>query len=388
MLGDLTSFWDAMKRDVIAQRVKEAREGRGLTQTELAHRLGWKSHASIVAIEQGTKDLKMWELLKLAEALNVTPESLYSQEAVGFLSSPRILWRQKAGIVEDICREEQNIYQHCEDYRFLEQLVALPALPLRELVKRDFNIQKADIEWANQLADELCRDMNLGDYPAEVLARRLEEDFGVILLHRPLENGSAACLRSGAYIVIVMNEKEVPWRQIFSLAHELFHIVTWSDSLIQNIQTDETLFQKNERLAETFAGALLMPQQMIERDLHRRKLTYSIIVALARKYGVSAAAMLWRLCHLRFLSSDSVKATLDDAEFKDLDRSTYGKALEATPSLSNRFLRLAYLAFESGKISKSRLARMLGVKLRELEKHLSKYGFKLTNDKEITSSIS
>jgi hypothetical protein len=85
------------------------------------------------------------------------------------------------------------------------------------------------------------------------------------------------------------------------------------------------------------------------------------IVALARKYGISAAAMLWRLYHLRFLSSDSVKATLDDGEFKDLDRSTYGKALEVTPSFSNRFLRLAYLAFETGKVSKSRLARILGV---------------------------
>jgi Zn-dependent peptidase ImmA (M78 family)/DNA-binding XRE family transcriptional regulator len=377
-----------MERAVIAQRVKEAREGRGLNQTELAHRLGWKSHASIVAIEQGTKEIKMWELLKLAEALNVTPQSLYSQEPIGLLSSPRILWRQRVGGVEDICREEQNIYQHCEDYRFLEQLVTLPALPSRELLKRDFNIQKVDTEWANQLADELYREMNLGDYPAEVLARRLEEDFGVILLHRSLENGSAACLRSGAYIVIVMNEKEVPWRQIFSLAHELFHIVTWSDSLIQNIQTDDALFQKNERLAEAFAGALLMPQQIIERDLHGRKLTYSIIVALARKYGVSAAAMLWRLYHLRFLSSEAVKVTLDDGEFKDLDRSTYGKALEATPSFSNKFLRLAYLAFESGKVSKSRLARMLGVNLRELEKYLSKYGFKLTNDKEIAASIS
>src|ERR1700733_4246639 len=113
-----------MERSVIAQRVKEARECRGLKQTELAQRLGWKSHTSIVAIEQGNKDLKMWELLKIAEALNVDPESLYSDAPIKALSSTQILWRSRKGKPEEICREEQNIYQHCEDYHLLERLVA------------------------------------------------------------------------------------------------------------------------------------------------------------------------------------------------------------------------------------------------------------------------
>lgn len=376
-----------MERALVAQRVKEAREERGLSQTELARRLGWKSHTSIVAIEQGSKDLKMWELLKLAEALSVSPESLYSEQPITALFSPQILWRAKVKGSEDIRREEQHIYQHCEDYRLLEKLVAQQTLPTRELPKRNFDIEEVGFDWANQLADDLCRELNLGDYPAEVLARRLEEDYGVILLTHPIESGSAACLRSGSDVVIVMNKDDAPWRQVFSLAHELFHIVTWSDSLIQNVQCNESFFQKNEQLADAFAGALLMPQQMIERDLHGQKLTYSIVVAMARKYGVSAEAMLWRLCHLRFLSSASVNATLKDNEFKELDRSTHKKAFESAPTLGKRFLRLAYLAFESGRISMTRLARMLGVNLRELENHLSTNGFKLTDDKEIASCV-
>ncbi len=106
-----------MKRDVIAQRVKEAREGRGLNQTQLAQRLGWKSHASIVAIEHGQKDLKMWEMLKIAEALSIPPESLYSEEPIESLVSPSILWRQRGDESEAIRHEEQVIFQHCEDYR-------------------------------------------------------------------------------------------------------------------------------------------------------------------------------------------------------------------------------------------------------------------------------
>lgn len=375
-----------MDRIVIAQRIKEARESRGFNQAELALRLGWKSHTSIVAIEKGEKDLKMWELLKIAEVLSLPPESLYSPESISSLMSPQILWRHKGKEFQGIKREEQHIYQHCEDYRLLESLVVSPFSPPRDLPKKNFDIQTADFDWANRLADELYRELNLGDYPAEVLARRLEEDFGVILLRRPLDNGSAACLRSLNNVVIVMNGNDVPWRQVFSLAHELFHIVTWSDSLLQKIQDDDSLFKRNEQLAEAFAAALMMPQQMIENDLHGMKLTYSLIVASARKYGVSTSAMLWRLCHLRFLTSNVVNATLNDSEFKALDRSTYKKAYQSACSFGNRFLRLAYLAFESGKLSKSRFARMLGVNLRELDNHLLINGFLLTNDKEIATN--
>ena len=211
-----------MKRTLVARKVKEAREQRGLNQSELAHRLGWKSHSSIVAIEQGEKDLKMWELLKIAHALNVSPESLYSEKPIPPLYSPQILWRQKEGGSEAIRREEQHIYQHCENYRLLEKLVALPSSLPRKLPKRNFDIQEMDFDWANQLADELYRELNLGDYPAEVLARRLEEDFKVILLCRPLKTGSAACLRSGSDVVIIMNESEVPWRQILALLMNYF----------------------------------------------------------------------------------------------------------------------------------------------------------------------
>jgi len=65
-------------RHIIAKRIKEARESLGLSQQELATLMGWKSHSSIVAIEQG-QEIKAWELLKFAQVLRVLPESLYSE---------------------------------------------------------------------------------------------------------------------------------------------------------------------------------------------------------------------------------------------------------------------------------------------------------------------
>lgn len=371
-----------MKRDVIAKRIREARERCGLSQQELAKLMGWKSHASIVAIESEKQDVKTWELLKFASILKVTPEFLYNEEIKEISELPVILWRNRATDPEVLRKEERDVMQHCEDYQLIERLTN-ESTPIKQLPSEICDITSVDASWANLLADRMHRELNLGDYPASLLAQRLEEDYGVLLMTSLLENGSAACCRAEWGAAIVLNGKEVPWRQMFNIAHELFHLITWSSKLIEQVQSDEALFNKNEKLAEAFAAALLMPQQMIAIDVAGYKLTYSFVVALARKYRVSTAAILWRLCHLRMISSESVELALADEDFKQLDRATFKDAFKANQPFDNRFLRLAYLAHEKGRLSKGRLAQMLNVKFRDVNQYLTDRGLYLTNDKEI-----
>ncbi len=371
-----------MKREFIAKKIKEARENCHLSQQELARLMGWKSHASIVAIENGTQDIKTWELLKLADILKVSPEALYREDTQGIAAHPVILWRKKSEDPNTVALEEQTILQQYQDYRLVERLTQHSSSS-KQLPQEPCDIASVDTDWANQLADKIHREFHLGDYPADSLANCLEEDYGVLLLSRPLCNGSAACSRNESGTIVVLNEKEVPWRQGFNLAHELFHLITWSPTLIEQTQSDKALFRKNEKLADAFAAALLMPSQMIDLDIRGYKITYSLIVALAMKYHVSKQAMLWRLCYLRFIDRKAVDKALADKEFKELDRSIFKQAFESFQPLGNRFMRFAYLAYEKGRLSKSRLAQMLGIKLREVDQYLSEKGFYLTNDKEI-----
>ena len=83
-----------------------------------------------------------------------------------------------------------------------------------------------------------------------------------------------------------------------------------------------------------------MPQQMIAIDVVGQKLTFSFVVALARKYRVSTVAILWRLCHLRVISSESVELALADEDFKQLDRATFKDAFKANQPFDNRFLEI------------------------------------------------
>lgn len=372
-----------MKNQDIARRIREIREQRGLSQQELAELMGWKSHTSIVAIESGEQNIKMHELLKLATILNVPPESFYSETPKECSKRPTILWRKKALDSTIALREEHNLIQYYQNYCLVERLVDTPSSSIKALPREFCDISTANVDWANQLAEKIHREFRLGDYPAALLIKYLEEEYGVLLISRPLEDGSAACYREDNRSVIMINEKEVRWRQTFNIAHELFHLITWNELLISKIQSSEELFHKNEKLADAFAAALLMPQQMIDLDVRGNKLTYSFIVALAGKYQVSKQAMLLRLRYLKFISSKSVDQALADPEFAKLDHDIFKQAFTSVPPFGNRFIRLAYLAYEKGRLSKAKLAKILSIKLRDLNQYLAEKGLCLTNDKEI-----
>lgn len=383
MLEIFTNGTCVMQREIIAKRIRQARERCGLSQQELANLMGWKSHASMVAIESGAQDVKTWELLKFATLLKVSPEVLYSEEIDELSGRPVILWRNKAADPALVQQEECEVLQHCEDYLLLLRLLNEPVSSLKQLPLEILDIAAVDVSWANLLAERMHRELNLGDYPAYLLHKRLEEDYGVLVMSTLLENGSAACHRADWGAAIVLNGKEVPWRSTYNLAHELFHLITWSSNLLSKVVNDEALFNKNEKLADAFAAALLMPQQMIDIDVRGNKLTYSFVVALARKYRVSTAAILWRLCYLRIVSRESVEQTLNDADFKKLDYATFKEAKQLVQPFDTRFLRLAYLAYEKGRLSEGRLAQMLRIKLRDLNQFLTDRGLCFTDDKEI-----
>ena len=57
----------------IGANIKKRREALGLTQEELAARLGYKSKSSINKIELGVNDLPQKKIVQFAKALNTSP---------------------------------------------------------------------------------------------------------------------------------------------------------------------------------------------------------------------------------------------------------------------------------------------------------------------------
>lgn len=64
----------------IGKNIMARRKELGLTQEELAKRLGYKSKSTINKIENGTNDIPQSKVVKFAEALGTTPAYLMGWE--------------------------------------------------------------------------------------------------------------------------------------------------------------------------------------------------------------------------------------------------------------------------------------------------------------------
>ena len=58
----------------IGDRIKQRRMELGMSQEELAHKLGYKSRSSINKIELGGQNLTQKKIKRIADALDTTPE--------------------------------------------------------------------------------------------------------------------------------------------------------------------------------------------------------------------------------------------------------------------------------------------------------------------------
>ncbi len=60
----------------IYERIKNLREEQGLSQQDLANKLGYKSRSAVNKIELGLRDISYSKVIAFANALNVSPSYL------------------------------------------------------------------------------------------------------------------------------------------------------------------------------------------------------------------------------------------------------------------------------------------------------------------------
>jgi len=64
----------------IGENIKERRESLGMSQDELAEKMGYKSRSTIAKIEKGVNDVTQTNIVKFAEILRTTPAYLMGWE--------------------------------------------------------------------------------------------------------------------------------------------------------------------------------------------------------------------------------------------------------------------------------------------------------------------
>lgn len=373
-------------KDSIGRRIKEERSRLKLTQDELIRdaQLDW-DRQTLGQVENGDRDIKAWELAKISAVLRLDMTSFFPSDRKA--TQPTVLWRQQP---ENHERLEAEFVRLCKDYKFVEELNHVDVNGFRTFPKKGIDLKSFKYRDAYALAEEIRDELSLGDYPASSLVKTLEEKYGLKFFFDGLdEKASAASSVSEYGACIVISASEPAWRQHFSIAHELFHIATWSSALIEQVKNNKELWDHNERLANSFAAGLLVPAETLRREIRllarENKLNDAGMVSIARQFGVSLDALLWRMVNLHLIQQEVVERLFANEQLRAIDR----ESREETPRpfyFSGRFVRLAYLAYENGEISRGRLAKMFKQSMSALNGYLKQFGLAEVGNNEIPLS--
>ena len=354
-------------KEELGAAVRRARDRAGLTQDELATAAGFVSAQTVSDIERGVRDIKAWELQRLAQNLHTSYDVL-----LGLRAEPvaHVLWRRGTRDVSKAT--EARLLERASRYAMLEEWSDLPAPePLPEFPLDPATAWYPEVD---ALANRVARTLDLGSRPATALVKVLEERFRVKVFYEDLpDEESAACVRDSFGAAVLMNAGQAPWRRNYNFAHELFHLVTW-DAVARVWPRDGTepeWAEQLERFANSFASHLLLPADELSAQYRVRcrdgRVADPDLVELAREFDVSTQALVFRLKFLRLLSAEEADATLERPSFRKLDRSTMAdRWVQPQPGLPERYVRLAYLAYAKGRLSLARLAELLETTVSDL----------------------
>ncbi len=357
----------------IGTAVKALRRRMGITQAQLADHLGVHHAQTVSQIEKGERALKSTDLVRLAAVFHVTPLDLLSGELP--TEGPFVLWR---GTGDGAARadEEARFLKRCRSFAFVEERAGEPATT--RLPRYPLDLATTRFEDTEGIAEDVRNALQLGDVPAPGLRANLENRWRVKVLEDVLRSGSGAATIGDFGCAVLENAQEPPSRRAFSLAHELFHLLTWEAVARHADHLSEDQERRNEQLANAFAAALLMPSRVVSVGYGARPPARLVdLVPLAQSLGVSLPALLWRLVALRRLARESVERFLDPANPWGATDPGWKPPRTVEHPVPPRFVALAYTVYMRGEISIGRLAELLETTVGMVEWRLAAFGLDL-----------
>lgn len=353
---------------MIGTKLKVARSASGLSLRALALAMDGFVTAQALGKYERNEDMPGSDvLIALAKALGVKEEYLLSDDEI---SLEGVDFRKKIGTSS---REEAVLHARAvyvlERYLAVEELLQLRSTEWEQ--PRSAPHPVADVHEAEDAARSVRDDWGLGNDPIPQLAELLEER-GIKVLSLDLDNidGLAAKVRrksrADARVIVV---KSSTWseRKRFTLAHELGHMV-----MEPNNSVDE------EKAAHRFAGAFLMPADVLRAEIgaHRSSISIGELVAIKKRFGVSVQALTYRCRELGIIGQAYFRQLFDVFTERGWRKPPFEEPETMAPDVEEpkRFERLCYRALTEGVIGESRAAELIGISVRELNFRLDQVG--------------
>lgn len=212
------------------------------------------------------------------------------------------------------------------------------------------------------------------DEEALKIWRNAVEEAGVFVFKHAFKQKaiSGFCLVDDEFPIIYLNNSTAKTRQIFTLFHELAHLLLKVNAISKFDESYVDQLPQKERRIERFCNALaaefLIPSDDFSRHASAlRRIDEESIQNLARRYRVSREAVLRRILDRGLIERNYYDAKVKQWAEESGDGGSGGNyyATQAT-YLGESYLRLVFRKHYQGKLSIEQVADYLGVRTKSV----------------------
>ncbi|MBN2209979.1 MAG: ImmA/IrrE family metallo-endopeptidase [Sedimentisphaerales bacterium] len=209
--------------------------------------------------------------------------------------------------------------------------------------------------------------------------RDVIEQYGVFVFKDAFkeEECSGFCLYDSQFPVIYLNNSQPKIRQIFTVFHELAHILFKTGGIdFRNNDFVNNMSGNNKRIevfCNKFAGEFLVPSGDFKPHIHNQEISDNLLDQLAKKFSVSREVILRKCLDLNYIDSHFYETKVKKWEVERLSRQSPSSGgnpyLTKGAYLGHNYIDTAFGKYYQGLISKTQLADYLGMK----EAHINKF---------------
>ena len=291
--------------DYLSRNIRYFRKLRKMKISDLATLIGM-TEAHFGRIERALNVPSAAVVAQIADALNVSINQLFKRK--GFSQNTLIHFRGRKFIPDELKEKAKSIislYSKLEDICGASKFRSFPLdIPLK-------NYDKTDIENASKMVRDL-----LGIKNAIVFDLfNLLEKNGVRIVTLDLPDDVSGFSFSGKdndSIIFFINSRKTIERSIYTIAHELGHLIFHMGSFkhnqyTQNIHDSGKLLEKT---ADYFAASFLMPESSILETVNQLGIdsydwNFELLQRIKIRFSVSCEAFLHRLKELQLIKEGS-----------------------------------------------------------------------------------
>lgn len=257
------------------KRVRQARELRRLTQSELARLIG-KSQAAITHIERGFKEPSADLIAAIAQHTHFPVVFFTTDPPVSFPVEV-LLFRARAAMTRrdalGAARYAEIIFEMGMN---LAPYVTQIPLQLERSAKSPVEAAREARRWLGLSADD----------PIQHLVNAMER-AGISVFPIPIEQDDIDAFSTwidNRPVVALCMGRNSGDRKRWSAAHELGHLVLHFDKAIRSAE---------HKQADVFAGELLLPEKSMRREISS-PVTLTSLATLKPRWGTSIQALIYR----------------------------------------------------------------------------------------------